>query len=123
MLCLTFESPTCLKGNVQTLDAVQHGNRRAGLIRPQRRDPNDGSAVGVSAAVGPALGSAVAVINDDDMSLLHEGGRRVRGAASVIIPHSMMALQVNSVDESDDEEDSVNEVEPRLPGGHLVGDR
>ena len=57
------------------------------------------------------------------MSLLHEGGRRVRGAASVIIPHSMMALQVNSVDESDDEEDSVNEVEPRLPGDHLVGDR
>jgi len=35
----------------------------------------------------------------------------------------MMALQVNSVDESDDEEDSVNEVEPRLPGDHLVGDR
>ena len=109
------------KGNVQTLDAVQHGNRRAGLIRPQRRDPNDGSAVGVSAAVGSVLGSAVAVINDDDMSLLHEGGRRVRGAARVIIPH---ALQVNSVDESDEEEeDSVNEVEPRLPGDHLVGDR
>ena len=111
------------KGNAQTLDAVQHGNRRAGLIRPQRRDPNDGSAVGVSAAVGSVLGSAVAVINDDDMSMLHEGGRRVRGAVRVIIPHSMMALQVNSVDESDDEEDSVNEVEPRLPGDHLVGDR
>ena len=55
------------------------------------------------------------------MSMLHEGGRRVRGAVRVIIPHSMMALQVNSVDESDDEEDSVNEVEPRLPGDHLVG--
>ena len=75
----------------------------------------------MSAAVGSVLGSAVAVINDDDMSLLHEGGRRVRGAARVIIPH---ALQVNSVDESDEEEeDSVNEVEPRLPGDHLVGDR
>jgi len=48
------------------------------------------------------------------MSMLHEGGRRVRGAVRVIIPHSMMALQVNSVDESD-EEDSVNEVEPRFP--------
>jgi len=77
-------------------------------------DPNDGSAVGVSAAVGSVLGSAVAVINDNDMSMLHEGGRRVRGAVRVIIPHSMMALQVNSVDESD-EEDSVNEVEPRFP--------
>ena len=57
------------------------------------------------------------------MSLLHEGGRRARGAVRVIIPHPMMALQVNSVGESDDEDDSVNEVEPRLPGGHLVGDR